>query len=516
MELPFSIHQEQWQECWLAATAAARSRKRQIDLDVSQRVERLLQEHGPATRHPLTLRVYGTMIKGFCVINNERARVLYADCQRTVVTFSQEALMDASKMAKLPPSKKPRFDALTLDLDLNKVKESESFDWTQAPLEDGALLRLQTVPEDQLATLAPPLEAPSLLEQVMLLDESFPEADVPETGPLELAAEAARTANTLEHFAVAKPVEPQPACQVPEQDELPAFEEVLMPVDEEEPGMLQDKPGRRHLRALEKLQIPGRVLGFDPQTMLASAEYESWQHPGTLIQLRQRGIADHVAALLQQAPPLERLGPLRTILDPRSEDLRMARTSGKRRSSLSLAHAPSRSLNPAAQEVLPEVQALLASEGLQSDMTLAVYTDPLEGLCVPGSGVPLAASRPDPFHPYSPEKPMKSVEGAAAELVELFGPGSAGGANATEPEECNASCAKYDPQTAKVAAVMRSYIAQRDEDRAATLDDVIPPRSNVDRASAARTFLAVLVLATSGELNVMQPMPYGPIALSLS
>merc|ERR1719195_488165 len=134
------------------------------------------------------------MIKGFSVINNERARVLYADCQRTVVTFSQEALMDTSKMTKLPPSKRPRFDALTLDLDLNKVKESESFDWTQAPLEDGAVLRLQTVPEHELAThmgQAPPLEAPSLLEQIMLLDESFPEADVPETGPLELAAEAA-------------------------------------------------------------------------------------------------------------------------------------------------------------------------------------------------------------------------------------------------------------------------------------------------------------------------------------
>jgi len=283
---------------------------------------------------------------------------------------------------------------------------------------------------------------------------------------------------------------------------------------------LQDahKPVRRNLRALEKLQIPGRVLGFDSQTMLPSAEYEGWQHPSSLVQLQKQGLAEHVAALLQQTKPLDRLGPLRTILDPRSEDLRMVQTRGKSHRlphSLSHPHGPARCLTSIAQEVLPEVQALLANEGLQSDMTLATCTAPLETGCGPVSPMALAASRPDPFHPYTPEAPKKSVEGAAAELVELFGPGEAG-VNASEPEECNAKCAKYDPQTAKVAAVMRCYMARRDEDRATTLDDVIPPRSTVDRATAARTFAAVLVLATSGELNVMQPMPYGPIALSLS
>ena len=65
MEIQFGIHQDLWQDAWIAATSAVRAKKRQIDLNVQQRVQRLISDHSPGTGKALTLRVYGTMIKGF-------------------------------------------------------------------------------------------------------------------------------------------------------------------------------------------------------------------------------------------------------------------------------------------------------------------------------------------------------------------------------------------------------------------------------------------------------------------
>eukprot|EP00443_Scrippsiella_acuminata_P048445 CAMPEP_0115174222 /NCGR_PEP_ID=MMETSP0270-20121206/3726_1 /TAXON_ID=71861 /ORGANISM="Scrippsiella trochoidea, Strain CCMP3099" /LENGTH=185 /DNA_ID=CAMNT_0002587051 /DNA_START=49 /DNA_END=603 /DNA_ORIENTATION=- len=177
----FSIHQDLWHDCWVAATSAVRGRKAKVDFNIQQRVVRLLKDHGPETSVPLTLRVYGTMIKGFCVLNNERARTLHGDCERLVLAFSQQPFGDEGKTMRLPNGKRKQADALTLDLDVSKVQESEAFDWSQAPLEEGTLLQL--LPQPEAAVITAPLVAPPppLLMQADLLDESFPAIDVPMT-----------------------------------------------------------------------------------------------------------------------------------------------------------------------------------------------------------------------------------------------------------------------------------------------------------------------------------------------
>ena len=130
-------------------------------------------------------RVYGTMIKGFCVINNDRARSLHADCERVVLLFAEQPYAEGLQLPKQPAAKRQRVDAFTLDLDLAKVQEAEAFDWTQAPLGDSLLVSLDAnqLPPDiramgaMGATGAPPqepLQVPSLLEESGLLDEVFP------------------------------------------------------------------------------------------------------------------------------------------------------------------------------------------------------------------------------------------------------------------------------------------------------------------------------------------------------
>ena len=72
MEIQFGIHQDLWQDAWIAATSAVRAKKRQIDLNVQQRVQRLISDHSPGTGKALTLRVYGTMIKGFLALQIQK------------------------------------------------------------------------------------------------------------------------------------------------------------------------------------------------------------------------------------------------------------------------------------------------------------------------------------------------------------------------------------------------------------------------------------------------------------
>lgn len=139
--LLFDLYDERWRDCWVAATATTRLKRRQIDLDIRQRVGRLLEDYGPESERPLTLRIYGTMIKGFCVINNERVRVLFTDCERVVLAFAKEPFAEVDRKLKMPASKRPRMEA-ALTLDLARVEAAEAYDWLQAPLETGALLQL--------------------------------------------------------------------------------------------------------------------------------------------------------------------------------------------------------------------------------------------------------------------------------------------------------------------------------------------------------------------------------------
>ena len=183
MEIHFGIHQDLWQDAWIAATSAVRARKRQIDLNVQQRVERLISDHGPKTEKALTLRVYGTMIKGFCVINNDRAKLLHSDCERVVLRFAAQPY---SERLKLPTAKRQRVEAVTLDLDLARVKEAEQFDWTQAPMA-GALLSLEHLPEPEASGWAmaavPTLEVEGMRPEPEVFPEALPAGDV---APMDL------------------------------------------------------------------------------------------------------------------------------------------------------------------------------------------------------------------------------------------------------------------------------------------------------------------------------------------
>ena len=108
---------------------------------------------------------------GFCVINNDRARILHADCERVILLFAEQPY---SEGLKLPTAKRQRVDAVTLDLDVARVKEAEAFDWTQTPL-GSELLQLgsQELPDPQEVSgwameIIPSM--PSLLE----VTEAFP------------------------------------------------------------------------------------------------------------------------------------------------------------------------------------------------------------------------------------------------------------------------------------------------------------------------------------------------------
>ncbi|CAE8740799.1 unnamed protein product [Polarella glacialis] len=86
----------------------------------------------------------------------------------------------------------------------------------------------------------------------------------------------------------------------------------------------------------------------------------------------------------------------------------------------------------------------------------------------------------------------------------------------TAAEEQGAE-AGYDVQTAQVGVVIRRFVERggvEAGERGVTLDDLIPPRTT-ERATAARTFGALLALATGGDLRVQQAAPYGLITIRL-
>eukprot|EP00971_Amphidinium_carterae_P240538 4775378-Amphidinium_carterae.1 len=138
----FNIYDEKWRECWVAATSNARCKhRRRGDFNIAEQVARLLHEHGPGTESPLTLRIYSTMIKGFCVVNNERVKLVQADCERVIHMFTKKPFCKGDQALQPLPAKCRRGEAaLTLDLDVRRVEEAEGFDWAQAALEPGVML----------------------------------------------------------------------------------------------------------------------------------------------------------------------------------------------------------------------------------------------------------------------------------------------------------------------------------------------------------------------------------------
>lgn len=496
MATPFSIYQDSWHDCWVAATMAARVRKMHIDLNIQQRVARLLEEYGPHSSMPLTLRVYGTMLKGFCVINNERLRVLCLDCERLVLAFDQSLAGEGGQAARPLPTKRKASEALTLDLDVSKLQEAEAFDWTQATLEDGALLRLAPPPEPTgLETFDQP---PPLLSQVDLLDESFPAVDMPMMEPLALNGPAAPEA------VAAAPPSPGGA-----DDALPIADEAaplaLPPPAESaaaDPAVLSvvlptSRGTKRPFRTLD----PGRVHGFDEDIVMAADAYDEWLRDAASIS--NRHLSARIQGMYVEQADIERSGILRLLID----HVGVAQVP---RSISSLADTLPQGLGlPTGRDIVvpcllggPSQQPGNPAGAQQQQQSRAMIADAAPGIiAVDACGAHVLEDR------------LVSARGADVAIVGALHakPSQADGAGKKFGE---AAAPLYDEQTAQVAGVIFRHVEESSgEARGLTFDDLLPP-SVTDKATAARTFLAVLMIGTAGELRVKQEEAYGPIVIA--
>lgn len=539
----FSIHQERWQDVWVAATAAVKSRKKQqVEFNIQQRVDQLLQEFGPQSASPLTLRVYGTMMKGFSVLNNERARLLYTDSERVVVMFSQRPIGEDALGSKLPAAKRQRTDALSLNLELSKVPESEMFNWSQTPLEDASFLQLDS--SLQLAPLPDAQELPqlSLLEDARLLDQSFPAIDMQAIVPLDAAAEALRMAEAAEALK-ASPGTPGAAPAFPPVAEVVRVQELAASAEQPAFTMAEliasagevtdmvppiapeiDEAAvvvRRGPRGLPQLPGPGHVYGFDELTQLSAIEFDEWQINDHAIGNRQLEPAEFLEALLEETPEPDRLGMLHAILDPMSDAAALQRLIGLgSRGATAIADngvtwlTADRKMAQAGS--MPEVQALLACDEDLHDALQLDSNAMLPSLDGPIEWTP-EGSVLDPFRPYVPAAPLPFMQGADMELAGALGAQGNQIGDATpgcdDVEDIEDVEKKYDEQTAQVASILHHYMEKTGgNSRKVTLDDLIPP-STTDKEIAAKTFLAILTLATAGDLRAEQLQPYGPIGV---
>ena len=251
MEINFGIHQDLWQDAWIAATSAVRARKRQIDLNVQERVQHLLAEHGPRSGKALSLRVYGTMIKGFSVINNDRAKVLHSDCERVVLLFASQPYSEHG--LKLPAAKRQRVDAVTLDL--ARVKEAEAFDWTLGAPMEMLSLEVERLPEPPESSGWAMAMMPSLEEG--LGTDAFPQAPA------------------------------APAAELPGPPRLPGVDLMEMPRVDEAQLDLPPAPQAPVPKRRRRMPIPGHLLGFDVDLQMPEAQVEAfrrcWEKHGKTI-----------------------------------------------------------------------------------------------------------------------------------------------------------------------------------------------------------------------------------------
>ncbi|CAK0895265.1 unnamed protein product, partial [Prorocentrum cordatum] len=118
------------------------------------------------------------------------------------------------------------------------------------------------------------------------------------------------------------------------------------------------------------------------------------------------------------------------------------------------------------------------------------------------------------LQPCAAGAPLGEARGAAGELVQLLSgqPSDTKTAASAGSEDA----VRFDHQTADVKRILHHYIGESSGEAGAyaTLADLIPT-DVVPRDAAARMFLAVLTLATAGDLSVAQSRPYGPIELAL-
>lgn len=501
--LAFDLYDERWRDFWIAATSVTRLRKKQIDVDIRLRVARLLQDHGPQSEKPLTLRIYGTMLKGFCVVNNERARMLFVDSERVALMFARQPFAEGDNRIRLPAAKKPRMEAaLTLDLDLARVEASEAFDWTQAPLEEGALLRLGggllseadglppsielTGQMDGLANQVPPqmvdpsIAADSVALGGMLgtdagwlprLDGTYEELAMPGAGAVFLSAEQQQQPmDPLMSQIVAMEAEGAAAMDALRTADAPW----LPPATEAEVGQQSRK--RRGCRDVSSLIRPGMVYGFDSEPKLPSKEYDSWQQDSSSFTLTRMRASEYAHHLADSRSHVDHLGPrLRLLIDPpNSTFLKVPAPSWARAGDL------------------PDVQGLLRGEARGMAAEFEHFHEAMvEEAGLRGGDVSML----DAFDSVMPPEVAEPAELSAAAVSE----GAAGGAES------------QDDRTAEVAAIIRSCLRNSGM-RETCFHELVP--HCVDKATAACTFASLLALASAGELLVMQAEPYGDIIIS--
>lgn len=382
--LAFDLYDDRWRDCWIAATSVARLRKKQVDIDIQQRVARLLEDYGPQSEKPLTLRIYGTMIKGFCVINNERARALCCDCERVVFMFAQKPFAEGDNTIRLPNAKRPRMEAaLTLDLNLARVEASEAFDWTEVPLEEGALLRLSGVQPGNEA-LPPSLDlfagpgfgaegaADGLNGLAAGLGDLIggPAADAGWL-PTRLPGEGEELHPPPP--PAAGPEEPlmsqlvPSAVQVPDVDARGEASAQEGPPPDVQGLTIPVVPPPAPRRPRETFSKPGIVYGFDDEPLMSSQQYEAWQQTSGEItggRLRPRGYAECMAD--EPWEKAEHLGPhLRLLVDPMDSKLSW-QAPGAAVDAVPTTEVPSAGAQGQTSDEFPDMQNLLSSD-LQAD-----------------------------------------------------------------------------------------------------------------------------------------------------
>lgn len=258
---------------------------------------------------------------------------------------------------------------------------------------------------------------------------------------------------------------------------------------------------RKQPKVREVVMRPGIVYGFDDEPMLAPAEFARWQQEhGEFTFPRQRA-AMHAETMLSTTVQVDRLGPsLRAVLDPLGSEIngRGSRTSpgaGMPPTGVTpLTVLPAAAASTTAPELmeagpppqrLPEVQELL-SGGTDADL----YAPP-PGIHAPPEVVEASALVP---------AECPSWPSAAAALT----------ARNAEPEEVSAGGAEaQDSRTGEVLEIIRGCLRSSGL-RSASFDEIVPP-CDVDRATAACTFAALLALASACELRLEQATPYGRI-----
>lgn len=489
-DVVFDLYDDRWRDCWVAATSTARLRKKQVDFDIQQRIVKLLQEFGPQTEKALTLRIYGTMLKGFCVISNERARCLFADSERVVLMFARQPFAEGDNKIRLPAAKRQRMEAaLTLELDLARVEAAEAFDWTQAPLEEGALLRLGGGQQLQEAFLPSSLD---LAEQAMpqLLDPRMCEVSAGQEGGWlpnfgEGVGEPAAPPDAQHPEAprldiqMQDPLMSQLATMAAEQPQL--GEQLPGHPAEQQPGLdlealaKQAAKRQRSERAAAALLRPGLVYGFDQEPMMTSRLYEEWQHDSNTLCRARLQAARYAEELEDDFEQADHLGPrLRLLLDP----------------TRFLKEETSRKKHP-----VPDVQTLLGDG--RAEFGCDEVAPPVPEVFAQADAnnaedVLMAAHMPDQEDSAFPHAT------ASEDTTQMFV-----GLGSVEAQ---------DDRTAQVCDIIRSCM-RTDGHGALSFDHLVPP-GQADRATAACTFASILALATAGEFDVEQAEPYASILIS--